>query len=41
MFAGNRYREFCGTPRHNKIEVIVPMQSLRQGEQLAWLSDES
>jgi hypothetical protein len=39
MFAGQRYREFLVDPlRRRGIAVDVPMEHLRQGEQLAWLS---
>ena len=40
MFAGKRYREFLA-PKLNAlgVEVHVPMEHLRQGEQLAWLAE--
>jgi hypothetical protein len=42
MFAGTRYREFL-VPKLAGIgvDVHVPMEHLRQGEQLAWLADHS
>lgn len=40
FLAGERYREFLVGPlRQNGVEVEVPMKGLRQGEQLAWLSN--
>lgn len=40
FLAGARYREFLIEPlRRNGVDVEVPMEGLRQGEQLAWLSD--
>jgi hypothetical protein len=39
IFAGRLYREFLEEPlRHGGMTVTVPMEGLRQGEQLAWLS---
>lgn len=40
LFAGARYREFLIDPlRQRDIEVVIPMEGLALGEQLAWLSD--
>lgn len=40
MFAGQRYREFLIQPLERLgIAVEVPMENLRQGQQLAWLTD--
>ena len=40
FLAGRRYREFLEpTLRDQGLLVHVPMSSLRQGEQLAWLDD--
>jgi hypothetical protein len=40
ILAGQRYREFLIEPlRHRGLQVDVPMERLRQGEQLAWLSE--
>ena len=40
IFAGARYREFLVEPLIKRgIKVEVPMQNLRRGEQLAWLSE--
>jgi hypothetical protein len=40
MFAGDRYREFLVEPLQSRgIKVEVPMEGLRIGEQLAWLSE--
>ena len=40
MFAGQRYREFPIQPLERLgIAVEVPMENLRQGQQLAWLTD--
>jgi hypothetical protein len=40
MFAGDRYREFLVEPLESRgIKVEVPMEGLRRGEQLAWLSE--
>ena len=40
FFAGERYRELL-EPRLRAwgVQVVVPMQGLRQGQQLAWLND--
>jgi hypothetical protein len=39
MFAGQRYREFLVQPlRQQGIDVIVPMENLSRGQQLAWLA---
>lgn len=39
LFAGRRYRELLEEPlRGEGLIVSVPMEGLRQGEQLAWLS---
>lgn len=39
FLAGARYREFLIEPlRRNGVDVEVPMEGLRQGEQLAWLA---
>jgi cytoplasmic iron level regulating protein YaaA (DUF328/UPF0246 family) len=39
LFAGARYREFLVTPiRRRGLRVDIPMENLRRGEQLAWLS---
>ena len=40
IFAGNRYREFLIEPLQQfGLEVVMPMANLRQGEQLAWLTE--
>jgi cytoplasmic iron level regulating protein YaaA (DUF328/UPF0246 family) len=40
MLAGQRYREFLIEPLLRRgLEVEVPMEHLRRGEQLAWLSE--
>ena len=42
FFAGERYREFLTEPiKRRGVLVKVPMEGLRQGEQLAWLSSRS
>jgi hypothetical protein len=42
FFAGERYREFLTEPIERRgVSVEVPMEGLRQGEQLAWLSSRS
>ncbi|WP_292531565.1 DUF6884 domain-containing protein [Mesorhizobium sp.] len=42
MFAGHRYREFLTLKLLERgIHVDVPMEGLRQGEQLAWLAERS
>lgn len=42
FFAGERYREFLTEPIERRgVFVEVPMEGLRQGEQLAWLSSRS
>lgn len=39
MFAGERYREFLIEPLQQRgLEVEIPMEGLRQGEQLEWLA---
>ena len=41
FLAGQRYREFLEAPlRSRGLEVSVPMEGLRIGEQLGWLSRE-
>jgi hypothetical protein len=40
MFAGQRYREFLIEPLQRRgLRVDVPMEHLKRGEQLAWLSE--
>lgn len=39
VFAGERYREFLVPELASRCEVVVPLQSLRIGEQLAWFSE--
>ena len=40
IFAGERYRELVEPGlRAYGVGVVVPMQGLRQGQQLAWLND--
>jgi hypothetical protein len=40
MFAGHRYREFLEEPLERRgLKVDAPMEHLRRGEQLAWLSE--
>jgi hypothetical protein len=40
MFAGLRYREFLVGPLERRgIGVVVPMEHLRRGQQLGWLSE--
>ena len=41
MLAGQRYREFLIEPLQRQgLEVVVPMEHLTRGEQLAWLSNQ-
>jgi hypothetical protein len=37
IFAGKRYREFIEEILRQKIEVVVPLEGLRIGQQIQWL----
>ena len=41
IFAGKRYREFMEDILRQNVEVVVPLQGLRIGQQIQWLKEKN